>query len=98
MARIIDAHLIAGDGGNCGPRTDQGAWGPLNAAKKRGLEYTPEVKAATDALYERVRHVVPEFEWPAYAPLIAAINTIKKQKNAVVLAHNYMTSEIFHCV
>jgi quinolinate synthase len=45
-----------------------------------------------------VKHVIPAVEWPAYAPLIAAINKMKRAKNAVILAHNYMTSEIFHCV
>ncbi|MEE8253117.1 MAG: quinolinate synthase, partial [Hyphomicrobium sp.] len=37
-------------------------------------------------------------EWPHYAPLIKAITTLKAQRNAVILAHNYMTPEIFHCV
>jgi quinolinate synthase len=95
MARIIDA--LSPDSG-CDPRAVHGAWGALDAAAKRGLAYTPEVKAETDHLYERVKHVIPAVEWPAYAPLIAAINEMKRARNAVILAHNYMTSEIFHCV
>ena len=62
------------------------------------LAYTPQVAAATAPLYARVALVVPEIEWPTFAPYVEAINRLKKQRNAVVLAHNYMTPEIFHCV
>src|ERR1700748_1481425 len=62
------------------------------------LNYTPQVAAATAPLYARVASVVPEIEWPTFAPYVDAINRLKKQRNAVVLAHNYMTPEIFHCV
>ena len=98
MARIIDAPLTSTPEGSCDPRAVHGTWGALNAAARRGLAFTPEVRAKTDHLYEKVKHVVPAVEWPAYAPLIAAINEMKAAKNAVILAHNYMTSEIFHCV
>ena len=97
MARIIDLPLTAGEG-SCDPRAVHGTWGALDAAQRRGLAYTPEVAAETAPLYERVKHVIPAVEWPAYAPLISAINKMKHAKNAVILAHNYMTSEIFHCV
>ena len=98
MARIIDATLLSGEPAGCEPRAVHGAWGRLDAAARRGLVHTPEVKAATDPLYQHVKHVIPAIEWPAYAPLIAAINDMKRAKNAVILAHNYMTSEIFYCV
>jgi quinolinate synthase len=97
MARIIDAPLTSAESG-CDPRAIHGTWGALNAAARRGLAYTPEIAAETAPLYERVKHVIPAVEWPAYAPLISAINRMKRAKNAVILAHNYMTSEIFHCV
>ena len=62
------------------------------------LAYTPEIAAATAPIYARMRSVVPEFEWPLHAPYVAAINRLKVQRNAVILAHNYMTPEIFHGV
>ncbi|MCP4781821.1 MAG: quinolinate synthase NadA [Hyphomicrobium sp.] len=60
--------------------------------------FTPELAAELEPFYARVKHIVTPMEWPHYAPLIKAINTLKAQRNAVVLAHNYMTPEIFHCV
>lgn len=62
------------------------------------LPFTSEIEAVTAPLWEKVKSRVTPLEWRLQAPLIAAINDLKHQKNAVILAHNYMTPEIFHGV
>lgn len=89
MARLIDS------GPGCALPTPKRT---ETAAEKRGLAYDDAVRTETDHLYPLVKDFITPMEWPAVAPLVAEINRLKKQKDAVILAHNYMTPDVFRLV
>jgi quinolinate synthase len=66
--------------------------------ERLNLPYTDAVARATLHLYAPIARSVTRAEWELFAPYIARIRELKRERNAIVLAHHYQSAEIYRCV
>jgi len=62
------------------------------------IAYPDTAAGIHERLKSHLADVMPDFELKAKAELAVEINRLKKEKNAIILGHNYMEPALFHSV
>ena len=70
----------------------------MNTLASPRPQWTPELEARHAPLVEKLEQLMPCLEVPLHLPWIDAINTLKRERGAVIMAHSYQSPEIFHGV
>ena len=52
---------------------------PSKILDEMGISWNDDVEKKTSSLYKKVSSVIPDIEWPFFAPYIEAINILKKE-------------------
>ena len=70
----------------------------LSAPANASPDWDPQLLTRYAELSETLERLIPCMEVPFHLPWIDAINTLKRQRGAVIMAHSYQSPEIFHGV